>query len=114
MLDLGFGQTQEKCHACSRYFSIILELSFDHTRGMFRICSWYDSTMLVVSFNRYRGMFQPCSWFVLTLPEVCCHSSDVLNVLENISSPLELFCFDRAHNMFDPLVKCFDRASGMF
>ena len=70
--------------------------------------------MLVVNFNRYRGMFQPCSCHVLTALEVCCHSSDVLNVLENILTPLELFCFYRAHNMFDPLVACFNRARGMF
>ena len=114
MLDLRFGQPQDKYHPCLRYVSIILELSFDHTRGMFRLCSWYDSTMLVVSFNHYRGMFQPCSWYFLTVLEVCCHSSDVLNVLEIISFPLELFCFDRARDMFDPLVLCFDSAPGMF
>ena len=81
---------------------------------MFRVYSWYDSIMLVVSFNRYCGLFEPCSWYVLTVLEVCCHSYDVLNVLENISTPLELFYFDRARDMFDPLVVCFDRARGMF
>ena len=81
---------------------------------MFRLGSWYDSTMLVVNSNRYRGMFQPCSWYVLTALEVCCHSSDVLNVLENISTPLELFCFYRAHITFDSLVVCFNHARGMF
>ena len=81
---------------------------------MFRLRSWYDSTMLVTSFNRYRGKFQPCSWYVLTVLEVCCHSSDVLNVLENISTPVELFCFDSARDIFDPLVVCFDSARGMF
>ena len=81
---------------------------------MFRLCSWYDSIMLVVSFNRYRGMFQPCSWYVLTVLDVCRHSSDVLNVLENTSTPLELFCFDRAWDMFDPLVVSFDSARSMF
>ena len=59
-------------------------------------------------------MFRSCSWYVLTVLEVCCHSSDVLNVVENISTPLELFCFDRARDMFDPLVVCFDRDRGMF
>ena len=81
---------------------------------MFRLCSWYDSTMVVVSFNRYRGMFQPRSLYVLTVLEVCCHSSDVLNVLKNISTPLELFCFDRTRDLFDPLVVCFDGARGIF
>ena len=69
--------------------------------------------MLVVSFNRYCGMFQPCSWYVLTVLDVFCHSSDVLNLLDNISTPLELFRFDRAWDMFDPLVVYLDSVRGM-
>ena len=81
---------------------------------MFRLCSWCDLTMLVVSFKRYRGMFQQRSLYVLTVLEVCCHSFDVLNVLENFSTPLELFRFDLVQDMFDPLVVCFDSARGIF
>ena len=65
-------------------------------------------------FDYARAMFQPYSWHNLTVLEVCRHSSDVLNVLENTSTPVELFCFDLVQDRFDPLVVCFDSARGMF
>ena len=106
MLDLRFGQPQDKYQPCSRCVSTILELSFDHTRSTFRLCSCYDSimlvvctTVLVVCFDYARGMFQPYSSHNLTVLELSRHSSDISTVLDRVTIVL-VVCFHCARDMF--------------